>query len=122
MTMTEAEADNFVTEWLAAWNSHDVERITSHYHDEVDYHSPFVARLADDRDHLHGKKEVRDYVTSALTRFPQLQLGPIVTVAPGNGSVAAVYRSVDGLLAVETLILNGDGLVTCARCHYRRAG
>jgi hypothetical protein len=120
MTMTEADADVFVTEWIEAWNSHDVGRITSHYHDDIDYYSPFVGSLAGGRDHLHGKTEVRDYVASALARFPELELGPIVTVAPGQGSVAAVYRSVEGLLAVETLVFDGDGLVLRAHCHYRR--
>jgi SnoaL-like domain len=120
MTMTEADADAFVSEWIEAWNSHDVERITSHYHDDVDYYSPFIARLAPGRDHLHGKNEVREYVASGLDRFPDLKLGPVITVAPGDGSVAAVYRSVDNLLAVETLVLDGAGLVRRAHCHYRR--
>jgi len=117
--MTTVEADAFVADWLTAWNTHDLDRITSHYHDDVEYYSPFVARLADGRDHLGGKDAVRDYVAAALTRFPDLELGPVISVAPGAGSVAIVYRSVDGLLAVETLVLDEAGLVTRAYCHYR---
>ena len=117
--MSATEADGFVEAWLNAWNSHDVDRITAHYHDDIEYHSPFVARLADGRDHLQGKAAVRDYVESALQRFPDLQLGPIISVAPGAGSVAAVYQSVEGLLAVETLVLDDRGLVLRAHCHYR---
>jgi len=120
MIMTEPDADAFVTGWIEAWNSHDVERITSHYRDDVDYYSPFVARLASGRDHLHGRNEVRDYVASALDRFPELELGPIIAVAPGHGSVAVVYRSVENLLAVETLVVDERGLVRRAHCHYRR--
>jgi hypothetical protein len=117
--MSATEADAFVADWLNAWNSHDVDRITAHYHDDVEYHSPFVARLADGRDHLQGKAAVRDYVESALARFPDVELGPIISVAPGAGSVATVYRSVEGLLAVETLVLDEGGLVIRAHCHYR---
>ena len=119
--MSEADADAFVTDWLNAWNAHDLDRITSHYHDDVEYHSPFVARLAGGRDHLQGKEAVRDYVASALARFPDLELGPIISVAPGASSVAAVYRSVEGLLAIETLVLDERGLVIRAHCHYRSA-
>jgi hypothetical protein len=122
LLMTPPQADAFVDEWLNAWNAHDAERITSHYHDDVEYHSPFVARLAGDRDHLRGKADVREYVTSALARFPDLELGPVISVAPGAGSVAVVYRSVEGLLAIETLVLDDAGLVVRAHCHYRAEG
>jgi len=117
--MSPTEADAFVTDWLNAWNSHDVDRITAHYHEDVEYHSPFVARLADGASHLQGKAAVRDYVEAALARFPDVELGPIISVAPGAGSVAAVYRSVENLLAVETLVLDESGLVIRAHCHYR---
>jgi len=117
--MSEAHADAFVAHWLDAWNAHDLDRITGHYHDDVEYYSPFVARLADGRGHLQGKRAVRDYVASALERFPDLELGPVISVAPGAGSVAAVYRSVEGLLAIETLVLDEGGLVIRAHCHYR---
>jgi hypothetical protein len=119
LPMSEAVADAFVADWLEAWNAHDLDRITAHYHDDVEYHSPFVARLADGRDHLEGKQAVRAYVASALTRFPDLELGPVISVAPGAGSVAVVYRSIEGLLAVETLVLDDHGLVIRAHCHYR---
>ena len=118
--MTEAHADAFVTEWLAAWNAHDIDRITSHYHEDVEYHSPFVSRLAEGCDGLRGKAAVREYAAAALARYPDVELGPIVTVAPGAGSVAAVYHSVEGLLAVETLVLDDRNLVVRAHCHYRR--
>jgi len=121
LLMTEADADAFVADWLEAWNTHDVDRITSHYHDDVEYHSPFVARLAG-RDRLQGKAAVRAYVASALARYPDVELGPVISVAPGAGSVAVVYRSVDGLLAVETLVLDERGLVIRAHCHYRTPG
>lgn len=119
LLMTDADADAFVSDWLSAWNSHDVDRIAAHYHDDVEYHSPFVARLADARGHLDGKPAVRDYIRSALERFPDLELGPVIAVAPGAGSVAIVYRSVQNLLAVETLILDETGRVVHAHCHYR---
>lgn len=119
LVMTETDADAFVTAWLSAWNAHDLDRIAAHYHDDVEYHSPFVARLGDGRGHLRGKEAVRNYIASALARFPDLELGPVIHVAPGAGSVAIVYRSVEDLLAIETLVLDEQRRVIRAHCHYR---
>ena len=40
--MTESEATRFAQEWVAAWNSRDLERILSHYADDVEVTSPLV--------------------------------------------------------------------------------
>jgi ketosteroid isomerase-like protein len=40
--MTEADAQEFALEWIAAWNSHDLERILRHYTDDVEVTSPLV--------------------------------------------------------------------------------
>ena len=116
--LSEVDADLFARSWADAWNSHDASRITAHYSDDVEYHSPFVARLTGG-DALHGRTAVKEYAAAALARYPDLHFGPDITVATGAGSLALVYRSVEGLLAVETLLLNDRGLVACAHCHYR---
>jgi ketosteroid isomerase-like protein len=33
--MTSGEAQAFADEWIAAWNSHDLDRVLSHYAPEV---------------------------------------------------------------------------------------
>ena len=115
---SEVEADVFARSWADAWNSHDASRISADYSDDVEYHSPFVARLTGG-DALHGRAAVEEYAAAALARYPDLHFGPDITVATGAGSLALVYRSVEGLLAVETLLLNDRALVACAHCHYR---
>jgi ketosteroid isomerase-like protein len=32
-------------EWIAAWNAHDLDRILAHYAEDVEFRSPFVAKL-----------------------------------------------------------------------------
>jgi hypothetical protein len=121
-TLTESGADAFARSWLAAWNAHDVAAITAHYHDDVVYRSPFVARLAAGAPALYGIDAVRQYVAVGLERYPTLAFPPPAITAVGADSVSLVYRSVDDLMAVETLRLGADGRVTEALCHYRRAG
>ena len=123
--LTGDEADVFVAEWMAAWNSHDVERILEHYADDVEYWSPFIAAMAqpdgpgaDGR--LVGKDDVRAYFAAALEKYSDLHFDPPVHVAAGAGSVSFVYRSVNGLTAVETLVFApGSRVVARAHCHYR---
>lgn len=123
--LTGDEADSFVAEWMAAWNSHDVERILEHYADDVEYFSPFIAALAqpdgpgaDGR--LVGKDAVRAYFAAALEKYSELHFDPPMHVAAGAGSVSFVYQSVKGLTAVETLVFAaGSRIVARAHCHYR---
>ena len=70
---------------------------------------------------LHGRAAVEAYAAAALARYPDLHFGPEITVATGAGSIVLAYRSVDDLLAVETLVLDEAGLVGRAHCHYRSA-
>jgi hypothetical protein len=118
--LSEQEADRFVVEWMGAWNSHDVERVLEHYADDVEYFSPFVAQLAGSSGYLAGKEALRPYVAAAFERYPELHFDPPSHVAVGAGSVSMVYRSVNGLLAVETLVFApGTSTVQRAHCHYR---
>jgi hypothetical protein len=116
---TEAEADEYAREWIAAWNSHDVEQVAGHYADTVEYESPFVARLSPGRTRLSGIGQVRDYIASGFERFPDLCFTGPSLVALGAGSVVIVYGSVAGLVAAETLVLDERGRVSRVHCHYR---
>jgi hypothetical protein len=116
--LSEVDAEVFARSWTDAWNSHDPSRIAAHYSEDVEYHSPFVARITGG-DALHGRAAVQQYAAAGLARYPDLHFGPAITVATGSGSIALVYRSVDDLLAVETLVLDQAGLVASAHCHYR---
>jgi hypothetical protein len=123
--MMDADAyGRFAKEWVASWNSHDPERILSHYAEEVVYRSPFVAQLrgaADGR--LVGQSALRPYVRAGLQRYPRLRF-VVRGVFAGAGSVVIEYESVDGLLAAETFVLDPSGRACEVFCHYRqgRAG
>jgi len=116
---TEPEADEYARDWIAAWNSHNVDRIAAHYGDAVEYDSPFVERLQPGRTRLHGRAEVRKYIESGFERFPDLHFTGPYLVALGASSVCIVYRSVNGLVAAETLVLDEHARVTRVHCHYR---
>ena len=119
--MMQEEVVKFAEEWIAAWNSHDLDRILSHYTDDFEMSSPLITRLADATDgKLKGKASVAAYWRKALDRFPDLQF-ELFDAFAGVDSVCIYYRSVLGLLAVECLTFNDSGKVTRAIAHYNRA-
>lgn len=110
--------DRFAKDWIAAWNAHDLERILSHYAEEVEFHSPFVVKLLGHADgKLSGKATLRDYFARGLAAYPELRFEYLM-LYPGVQSCVLKYRSVNGLLAAETMEFNNRGQVCRAQVFY----
>jgi ketosteroid isomerase-like protein len=45
VVMEEGFAERFAKEWIAAWNSHDLDRILGHYEDDFEMSSPVIPAL-----------------------------------------------------------------------------
>jgi ketosteroid isomerase-like protein len=111
----------FTTEWLAAWNAHDVDRVLRHYTDDFTMSSPFIERFTGEPSGtLVGKAAVGAYWHGALTKVPDLKFEHIVTCA-GVRSLAIHYRGPSPSMArhvVEVVFFDADGLVERAAAHY----
>jgi ketosteroid isomerase-like protein len=119
--ISEERAAAFAEDWYAAWNSHDLDAIPAHYAEDVVFSSPFVVRLNDDPSGLiHGKDELRDYISRGLASFPDLRFEPLEVLA-GVDSVTLVYISVEGRRCAEVMTLGPGELVTRVVAHYRSA-
>jgi hypothetical protein len=89
-----------------------------HYHEDVVFTSPFAVELSGRSDGtLHGRDDLRAYFERALQRFPDLEFSEF-RVCVGATSVCLIYRSVRGLLAAETMVFDGHGLVRRVHAHY----
>ena len=76
--MTEAEAQEYAMEWIASWNSHDLDRILNHYADDVEVVSPLVETvLGPGRVSVRGKAQLREYWGTALAKYPDLHFRPL---------------------------------------------
>ena len=85
--MDRTAAEHFAEEWVAAWNSHDLERILVHYHEDFEMASPLIVRLAGERSgKLRGKSAIRECWRRALAAAPQLQF-ELLNVFAGVDSV-----------------------------------
>jgi hypothetical protein len=116
--MTEAEAQEFALEWIAAWNSHDLDRILRHYADDVEVTSPLVETvLGPGRVTVRGKDSLREYWGGALAKYPELHFRLFRAYA-GPRSLVLHYQSVQGLVGAECLELDSTGLIRRVLAHY----
>jgi hypothetical protein len=116
--MTEAEAQEFALEWIAAWNSHDLDRILRHYADDVEVTSPLVETvLGPGRITVRGKDSLREYWGAALAKYPELHFRLFRAYA-GPRSLVLHYQSVQGLVGAECLELDPTGLIRRVLAHY----
>jgi ketosteroid isomerase-like protein len=99
-------ARNLATEWIAAWNSHDLERILSHYTDSFEMRSPLIAeRDFSTTGTLHGKAAIRPYWSAGLAATLPIRF-ELLDVYTGINTVVIHYRSVGRRLVTEVLELN----------------
>ena len=116
--LTEKKAQEFADHWIRSWNSHDLESIVSHYSDDVEYFSAFLAKLSGNASGtLRGKPAVKEYLAKGLAAYPNLHF-TLVNVFCGVRSVVLQYQSVNNLDAAEVFEFNDDGLVDRVQCHY----
>jgi len=109
-------------EWITAWNAHDLERILSHYSEDVALSSEMVRTVTGRPEAtVVGKEALRQYWRQGLDRFPDLQFKPI-NAYPGANSLVLVYHAVSGLVGAEFMRFNSDGKICEVHAHYRPAG
>jgi SnoaL-like domain len=104
-------ANAFAEEWIAAWNSHDLERILSHYVDDFEMSSPLIIeRGMDPKGVLRGKAAIRDYWALGLAAVPPLRF-ELIDVHVGINTIGILYRSIGRRRVIELLTFNEDNEV-----------
>ena len=93
--ITATWAREFAEEWIAAWNSHDLERIFAHYRDDFEMQSPLIIeRMGVPSGTLKGKDAIRPYWRIGLAAKPPLHF-ELQDVLVGVDTIAIYYRSVN---------------------------
>lgn len=106
----------FAREWEAAWNSHDLDRILSHYHADVCFRSRKAVALMGQGE-LRGTHALRTYWARALEKQPNLRF-QVQQVFQGYNMVVISYSNHAGVSAAETLYFDENGLVwQASACH-----
>ncbi|WP_437311371.1 nuclear transport factor 2 family protein [Sorangium sp. So ce388] len=111
-------ARRFAQEWIAAWNSHDLERIFSHYTDDFEMSSPFIVeRMHEPSGTLKGKAAIRAYWEKGLAADPSLRF-ELEAALPGVDSLTILYRTASGRRVAEVVVFNEQRQVIKGLAHY----
>ena len=109
--------EKFASEWLEHWNSHDLDKIMTHYADDFQMSSPVIKQIMNiDSGIIKGKDNVRAYWEKALNMIPDLHF-EFIKVYSGANSIVIHYKGHRGLSA-EVFFFNNEGLVEAAHAHY----
>lgn len=114
--ITKETAAQFAREWEASWNSHDIDRIISHYAKDIVLVSPIAGKLLG-RPEVKGIESVRSYFTKGLQAYTDLRF-QVLDVLHGVDSVVLCYTNQNGIRASEFMQLDGEGRVFRMYDHY----
>lgn len=117
--LTQQFAQEFARDWIESWNSHNLERILSHYTDDFEMSSPLIASVANEPSGvLKGKEAVGNYWAKALQRIPDLKF-ELENVFVGAISVVITYKNISrGVRVAEIFFFNKDSKVYRASGNY----
>jgi ketosteroid isomerase-like protein len=120
MTSHHASADLAALgrEWIARWNSRDLERVLSLYADDFEMTSDLVQRLGFDLSGtLCGKDKVRTYWAKGLALAPDLHFELIDTYVSPD-SVVVFYQNERGKKICEYLRLDAAGKIVQSSANH----
>lgn len=114
------DAAEFAHEWIDAWNAHDLERILSHYAEEIVFTSPYAAQVVpESRGVIRGIDPLRAYWTLGLERNPDLRF-ELVNVLETTDGITILYRNHRDQFVAETLLFGPEGLVMLGFAAYEQ--
>jgi hypothetical protein len=107
--------------WIEAWNSHDLDRIMSHYSDDVVFEAQTaVVRWGKPDGRLVGKGALREHFALGLKLAPQLHFAlEEVFLAPGG--YAILYQRENGNRVIDAVTLDRDGRNSKIVAYYKAA-
>ena len=106
--MTTVDAATFAAEWVAGWNSRDLDAILAHYAPDVVFRSPIAATVKPESGGVViGKHALADYWSAALPMVPDLHF-TLEETFESVGGLTMLYRNQRGQQVAETVVF-GEG-------------
>ncbi len=105
-------------QWIAAWNSRDLERVLELYAEDFEMTSDKIPALGfDPSGTLRGKANVRAYWAKALQLVPGLHFELIDTYVSPD-SLVVFYQNETGAKICEYLRLNAEGKIVQGSANH----
>jgi ketosteroid isomerase-like protein len=116
--MTKDEARKLASDWVEAWNAHDLDLIMTHYEDAIELTSPVAAQLLGTADgRVLGKPNLRAYFQRGLEAYPELHFH-LEDVLWGINSVVLYYTNQKGARTAEFMELSANGKLARVVANY----
>lgn len=115
---TQSEAKGFAHQWVAAWNSHNLDAIMSHYDRDVVLVSPVAANiLGNPCGTVAGNAALRDYFKRGLELYPNLHF-ELLDVMCGLSTIVVCYKNQKGTRTAEFMEFGKNGQIIRVVAHY----
>ena len=115
---TESEIKEFASQWVAAWNSHDLDAIMSHYGGDVVLISPVAAKILDNPSGtVEGDAALRNYFKRGLELYPNLHF-ELLDVMCGLSSIVVCYKNQKGTRTAEFMEFGKNGKIIRVVANY----
>lgn len=114
------DAKQFADEWIETWNARDLEKILTHYADDVVFLSPVAQRVVGNG-RVEGIAALRAYWSKALSVHTDLHF-TLEDVLVGHQCLTIVYRNQRGQRVGETVEFGADGKVVRSCGCYAGTG
>ena len=108
----------FAAEWVAAWNSHDLDVILTHYAEDVELRSPVAQRLLQGDGTVRGKAALREYFELGLKAYPHLRFDLVETLWGIETIVISYVNNVRGSKTAEVMLINEAGKIRGVWANY----
>jgi hypothetical protein len=116
--VTRDKAWIFANHWVAAWNTHDLDLIMTHYEETIELTSPVAAQLlAIPGGKVVGKANLRAYFLRGLEAYRDLRFH-LEDVLWGVNSVVLCYRNQKDTRTAEFMELSAAGKVARVVANY----
>jgi limonene-1,2-epoxide hydrolase len=108
-------------DWMAAFNSHDLEALLSLYDDNAQHFSPkLLVSQPETKGLIQGKEAMRTWWQDAFDRIPSLKYIPITFTANDDRIFMEYRREADGdpnMMVAEVLEIK-DGKIIFSRVYH----
>jgi hypothetical protein len=117
--MTEKEKlKQAALEWLDDWNNRNLEKVMTHYADDVKFYSSTVIRRWNEVEgKLEGKVAVERHFRKGLEEMPDIHF-EFLSILYGIESIILFYKRETGILAADFVMFNKEGKVKEVRTYY----
>ena len=117
--LTGERAQELAAEWVAAWNSHDLDAIMALYAPGIVFQTPtIIDTLGVPDGTVRGGEALREHFSRGLERLPDLRFD-LDGVYAGVRSLAMTYRWADGTPVCELHEYDEHGLIERVQALYR---